>query len=158
MAVKTAQQFVLNYLELILTGAGIAVIVAVPPLLLPLVGDLWCATALTAIAVGALHGCIFWVVRRRQRRVRAQAIVQVRAMLHDQIKNPLSVIALNAELSRAQAKHLSRIQTSVQEINGVLDHLSDDSLRHWQAHYGVADEVEPRRLAMGERVSGLAAD
>lgn len=52
-------------------------------------------TAVTALGISVLHGLIFWVVRRRQRRVRQEAIVEIREMLADVVKNQLAAIGMS---------------------------------------------------------------
>ena len=41
-----------------------------------------------------LHGGIFWAIRRRQRRIRQQAILEIREMLADVVKNQLAIIGM----------------------------------------------------------------
>lgn len=126
---------ILNNIELVLSGAGLMVIVLVPLLLQPATDDLWAVAAITAVVVGVLHGIIFWLIRRRQRQMRAAAIAEIRLMLEDVVKNQLAIISLNAQLSGAQARHQQRIETSIQQIEDALAHISEESLQRWQARY-----------------------
>ncbi len=127
----------LNNIELLLSGLGLVVILAVPAVLRPEPRDWWRVTAITAIAVGVLHGVLFWLIRRRQRQARAAVIAQIREMLGDVVKNQLAIISLNAQLSGAQSRHQQRIETSVKRIEEALTHISEESLTRWQAQYEV---------------------
>ncbi len=89
-----------NNLELIPTAAGLVVIFGAT-LLTPFTANPWAVAATTAIAVGILHGVVFWLVHRQQRTV-------------------------------------THIGNAVQEISGVLRHLSEESLRSWRGKYGRA--------------------
>lgn len=68
----------LNHIELWLSGLGLLVIVAVPYLAAPPAAT-WQTAALTAIAVGVIHGVLFWVVRRRGEALRTRARAQLEA-------------------------------------------------------------------------------
>jgi hypothetical protein len=85
-------KFILNNIELLLSGIGLLVIWLVPSLVVRGQYDIWKATAVTAIAVGLIHGFIFWLIRRRQRIVRQEAIREIRLMLSDMINNELTII------------------------------------------------------------------
>ena len=65
-------------IELYLSAAGLVVV--------------WAVAAVLGVSV--LHGAIFWVVRRRQRRIRAQSVHEIREMLTDQVKNQLAVMRM----------------------------------------------------------------
>ncbi len=127
---------VLNNIELALSGLGLIVIVVVPLVLQPGPDAVWQVAAVTAVVVGLLHGVIFWLIRRRQRQIRTQAIAQIREMVHDVVKNQLAIISLNAQLSGAQERHQQRIETSVKRIEEALTHISEESLSKWQTRYG----------------------
>lgn len=133
---QTILLHLLNNIELALSGLGLIVIVAVPLVLQPEPAAVWPVAAVTAVVVGVLHGLIFWVIRRRQRWIRAQAIAQIREMLHDIVKNQLAIISLNAQLSGSQERHQQRIEASVKRIEDALTHISEESLSSWQARYG----------------------
>ncbi len=124
----------LKHIEIWLSLVGVGLILAVPGLLIGGSGPFWEAMALTALAVGVVHGLIFWLVRRRQARVREQAISEIRSMLMDRVHNHLTVISaqtLDAE-SREQVEEL---QSSIDEISQLLWTLNEESLRSWQARY-----------------------
>lgn len=50
--------------------------------------NVWHLAALLALGVSVVHGGIFWLVRRRQRTVRLQAIAEIREMMADRVKEP----------------------------------------------------------------------
>jgi hypothetical protein len=126
---------VLNNIELILSAAGVLVVLVVPPLITGGVDDLWRVTAVVALVVGVLHGCIFWAIRRRQRYVRQQAFTEMRAMLQDVVRNHLAVIRLYSTMPDKGARATAKIDASVQEITHALDHLSEESLARWLCRY-----------------------
>lgn len=64
--------------------------------------DFWRPTAVVAAMVGVLHGLIFWLIRRRQRKVRKEAIKDIQLMLKDQINSLLTVITISAEQAKYQ--------------------------------------------------------
>jgi hypothetical protein len=91
------KSFLSNYLELIFTALGLVVILAVPAFfsqryhLHPLTEYPWRVAAITATAVGVIHGILFFIVRRRQREARARVIHDVR-QLSDVLCNQLQVV------------------------------------------------------------------
>jgi hypothetical protein len=133
---SVGRNFVDN-LEIYLTFAGLAVIFAMPALFGGL-GDYWQVLGVTAIAVGVVHGLLFWVVRRRQRQVRRELIVATREMLADRIRNQLQVLLVAATENRDETNR-ARVQAAMEashEIVRTLDQLSLDSLQRWEKHYG----------------------
>jgi membrane protein implicated in regulation of membrane protease activity len=129
----------LRYLELILTVVGLLVVFAITALIAPLGINQWQVAAITAMVVGVVHGLLFWVVRRRQRNVRVQAINEMQAMLKDVINNQLTVIQGMDYLRSAspdQTKRASeQIARSVTSISDALQHLSEESLKAWRNKY-----------------------
>lgn len=141
----------LNHIELWLSAAGVAVILLVGWLL----GgsrDHWEVTAYTAIAVGVLHGIIFWVVRRRQRRVREQTLQDAHAMLRDGIqKQVAALLMMDATASEEQRRRLDGVFDSLVLLDHLLDSLSSERLRAWTAsEEGRAELGKPAR-ATGQR-------
>jgi hypothetical protein len=127
----------LRYLELHLTGAGLIVIFAAAAVANRFNVDLWQVTGCTATAVGAIHGMIFWFVRRRQRQVRQVAIDDVRSMLKDVVKTQLAVLQLAHELNHLQPGRITpeAFDRSIARIASAVDSLSNESLKTWQQRY-----------------------
>ena len=129
----------LRYLELVFTVAGIAVIFLVTKLFTPDAASQWRVAAITATAVGIIHGLLFWFVRRRQRELRHAAIFEVQAMLQDIINNKLAVIQMMAELREARPAEAQRactyITQSVTAISVALKQIDDEQIRSWQVRY-----------------------
>lgn len=129
----------LRHLEIYLTLAGLIVTFAATAWIAPAGVTAWAVAAVTATAVGVLHGLIFWLVRRRQRQVRETALREVRSMLNDIINNQLTVIQTMNDLHREGAVETRRacdgVAQSIQTINHVVHSLSEESLRQWQARY-----------------------
>jgi uncharacterized membrane protein (Fun14 family) len=78
---RPAGRWFLNNIELILTAVGIGVILLSGFVASRSAFSLETATAVSATLVGVIHGILFWLLRRRQRQVRREAIGQIREML-----------------------------------------------------------------------------
>ena len=136
---------ILRHLELILTFAGLVVIFGATALVHPDGVSSWTVAAITATAVGIIHGILFWVVRRRQRQVRQAALADVEQMLRDVIANQLSVIRLSAHLNRDPASEktqiaIERLENAVANIHGAISNISEESLATWRTRYRSALE------------------
>lgn len=131
----------LRHLELVLTAAGLLVIFGVTALVHPSGTSPWAVAAVTAIAVGVVHGILFWVVRERQREVRRVALAETERMLRDVVGNQLAVIRLGAELQREPGvdvqKALGRLEEAVAGINATIGDISEESLSRWRNRYEV---------------------
>ncbi|HEY0929261.1 MAG TPA: hypothetical protein VGE27_05030 [Gemmatimonas sp.] len=124
-------------IELWLSGAGVAVILLIPRLGFASQDSYWTVMAVTALIVGVLHGGIFWLIRRRQRRVRATAIREIRHMLTDRVNNQLNVIIMHvsADETEESRETVQGVQAAVDDVADLLDTLSEESLKGWQEHY-----------------------
>lgn len=127
----------LRNMEIHLTIAGLVVIGLAGWISSALGGDIWMVTAITATGVGALHGVIFWLVRRRQRQVRQATIQSVQSMLKDVVKNQLAVLQLANELNHKTPGSIKpeTFDESIRVISAAVDTLSQESLQTWQARY-----------------------
>jgi len=133
---------ILRHLELVLSGVGIVVIFAVPMLFFHRTGfhgaDLrWQAAAVTAAAVGLIHGLIFYLVRRRQRLVRQETIREMQVVVDDIVRNQLTVIGLSAALSRESNRTDGRLEdwaersiNAAHEIGHRLKAIDSERLQH----------------------------
>lgn len=138
----------LKHIELWLSAAGVAVILVVPGLILRLAGvHYWQAMAYTALAVGVLHGCIFWGVRRRQRHVREQTLREAHAMLRDGIqKQVAALLTMDARATEDQRRRLDGVFDSLVLLDHLLDSLSSERLRAWSAsEEGRVEIAKPSR-------------
>lgn len=127
-------QIFIRHLELWLSAAGLAVIVLMPSIFVTELPDWWHVAGLTAIAVGLLHGVIFWIVRQRQRWVREQTLNEVRALLKHSINNPLTSIALQAGMfGDKNPAQVREILAAVDRISQALSTLSDERLTRWRS-------------------------
>jgi hypothetical protein len=108
-------------------------------LLQPVFCEPWQAALAAMIVIGALHGVVFWSVRRHQRAVRQQAIQEITRMLQDRINNDLAVILMNVSLfsrkPEADLRVLRSTQERVQRISQYVRTLSEESLDAWKARY-----------------------
>jgi divalent metal cation (Fe/Co/Zn/Cd) transporter len=135
--------FILRYLELIFTAAGLLVIFGVTAWFHPEGFDAPTVAAITATAVGVIHGVLFWAVRHRQRLVRRLALAEAQKMLRDVVMNQLAVIRLNVELQDVPGLHdstaaFARFEQAIDTIDRTLDELSEESVARWRSHYQLA--------------------
>lgn len=136
MAAPSPRRLLLDHMELVLTGIGVVIIVTVP--LLPFVPEGWMSIAVTAVGVGIVHGLLFWVVRRRQRRDRRETLKDVRTMLRERIGDQLHVLLRTAaqptrKLDPKERARLSEIVHAVREVETALEVLSEESLLGWKS-------------------------
>lgn len=128
----------IRQIELYLTGVGLLVILVVPQLFAE--SSRMLVMAITAIGVGVVHGVLFWLVRRRQRLLRAEVLADVQRMLKDRINNKLQIVLMHAvgddaELSGDDRAQLEEVTLAAKEVAQVLNHLSTESLTSWQSRY-----------------------
>jgi len=118
-------QRVLEYLELILTAAGILVVAAVFAVFRHV--SAWKAATIAALAVGVLHGTIFFAVRSVQRRVRRQEVQRIREMFNNLIRNKLQIVLFATEVPNGDWRPAA--QKAVEEIQESLNRIDEESLR-----------------------------
>jgi hypothetical protein len=140
-------KFILNYLEILFTIAGLIVIFLAVLVFAPSGASPWHVAAIVATLIGVIHGVLFWLIRRRQREIRRSVIADVQSMLKDIIDNQLAVIVAMSDLREAHAEETLRagdyITRSVAAISGALRHMSDESLHLWIARYRPTDSAAP---------------
>jgi len=118
-------QTVLRYLEVVLTVAGVAV-VAIVFLIFRDVAP-WKAAAICAVAVGVVHGLVFFLVRNSQRQARKVALDDIRQTLDDLIRNKLQVVLFASEIQHEDWRPAA--QQAVEEISTRLDLIQGEALR-----------------------------
>lgn len=133
-SLTTPMRIFLRHLELILTFLGLLLTFVISAGLIVPVKDHWLVAAVVASVVAFVHGLIFWLVRRRQRRIREQVIAEIQPMLQDVICNNLAIIRLQSDLGRTDPA-FNEIEHSIESISLALRELSDESLRRWQVRY-----------------------
>ena len=114
----------LRYLELILTAAGIIVVVLFFVAFRNLTP--WKAAALSATSVSVIHGVIFFAVRSAQRSARNRALQSIRRRLDDLVRNKLQVVLFATEIHDQDWRPAA--QRAVQEIQNSLQHIEAESL------------------------------
>lgn len=127
----------LDHIELWLSFAGLIVAIALPQVFGAEGMSFWRATAAVAIAVGLIHGFIFWTVRYRQRQARRDSICEIREMLADVVKNQLTAIDmyLPTEEQTIVRQELDGIRASIERIAEEVDTLSEESIHRWKRKY-----------------------
>jgi hypothetical protein len=116
--------FLLRYLELILTAVGVQIVVAIFSIFRH--SAPWKPAALCAIAVGVVHGIIFYAVRSAQRRARSRTVFSIRTMLDDMVQNRLGVV-LYPEQEGDDWR--MRAQRAVWEIQARLNFIEAEGLK-----------------------------
>jgi uncharacterized membrane protein (Fun14 family) len=140
---RPAGRWFLNNIELILTAVGIGVILLSGFVASRSAFSLETATAVSATLVGVVHGILFWLLRRRQRQVRREAIGQIREMLEDLGKNRLQTIKMSLymvqihqpEQEERTRKSFDRVYQILAEMSTLIDHISEESLAGWRHRY-----------------------
>lgn len=147
----------LRNIELWLSTAGLLVVWAGATLLSD-PDSMGHVASLLALAMNVVHGVIFWLVRRRQRTVRNEAIHEIREMVADRVKNQLAVMQMylpasseNDELALA----IGGVREGVAEITAAIDTLSNESLTSWKARYATA--IANGTLALTDEAVGAPA-
>lgn len=115
---------VLEYLELILTAAGILVVVAAFAIFRNVAP--WKAAAISALAVGVLHGIIFFIVRSAQRKARRAAVSVIRHTFDDLVRNKLQVVLFATEIQGEDWRPAA--QRAVHEIQHSLNRIEAESI------------------------------
>jgi hypothetical protein len=111
--------FLLANIEIILSIVGLLVILAVPSIANSQPDKFWEVTGITAVLVGLLHGIIFWLIRRRQRVIRAQVFDEVRTALTDVINNEVVELKLNARKLSGTSDHFAAIEAHLEAVNQI---------------------------------------
>lgn len=140
---RPAGRWFLNNIELILTAVGIGVILLSGFVASRSAFSLETATAVSATLVGVVHGILFWLLRRRQRQVRREAIGQIREMIEDLGKNRLQTIKMSLYMVQARQpeqeertrKSFDRVYQILAEMSTLIDHISEESLAGWRHRY-----------------------
>jgi hypothetical protein len=128
-------------LELYLMGLSVAIALAIP--LAIEVGTDEQELAITALAACVLQGVVFWLLRRRYRRVRGEIVAELRRMLQDRINNHLTIVLMSVTQrweepgSHQERELLEAAIAATGSVSRVLQDLSMESLRTWKAHYGM---------------------
>lgn len=109
------KKYFIEHIELWLSAVGIGIIWVVPLVVPPggYVEEYWRVVAITAIAVGVVHGVIFWAVRRRQekRKAETRALLQAQkeALERRVAKQMEQVQALSSALTLAEQRERQAI-------------------------------------------------
>jgi MFS superfamily sulfate permease-like transporter len=116
----------LRYLELVLSAAGVVLVIVVYALARHM--DPWKAAALCAVVVGVLHGMIFFAVRSAQRSARNKEVFSIRGMLDDMVKNRLDVVLYPAKEGE-QEDWRAAAQRAVWEIQARLNFIEAEGMK-----------------------------
>jgi predicted membrane channel-forming protein YqfA (hemolysin III family) len=131
----------LRYLELILTVVGVLVVILVFAIFRNTAP--WKAAAICAIAVGVIHGIIFYTVRSKQRKARSQEVFSIRDMLDDMVANRLTTVLYP---SKEGDDWRIRAQRAVWEIQARLNFIEEEGLHRrpvGQPVSGAPNEIGP---------------
>ena len=139
---RTLEHHVGRNLELYLMGFSVGVALLIP--LAIEVGTDEQELAITALAACVFQGVVFWLLRRRYRRVRRDMIAELRAMLKDRINNHLTIVLMSVTqhrepTSRTERELLEAAIAATTAVSQVLEEMSMESLRTWKARYRLDD-------------------
>jgi len=115
----------LQYIELVLTAAGVVVVIAVFAVFRNLAP--WKAATICAVAVSVIHGGIFYAVRSMQRSSRKQAVFSIRSMLDDLVENKLDVVLFPPDDEPEDWRY--KAQRAVWEIQTRLNYIEAEKIR-----------------------------
>ncbi len=121
--------------EIMWTIIGFTICVIVPSVLAQYVTNIWILSASLTLSIAIFFVFIICLLRRHQHLVREETIHQTKQMLDDIVKNQLSIISVNVQLSRPEKQRLERINAAIEAICCTLDVMSDESLDCWQMKY-----------------------
>jgi peptidoglycan biosynthesis protein MviN/MurJ (putative lipid II flippase) len=139
--VRNLKYHIVQNIELYLVGLSVAVALALP--LAIEVGTNDQELAVTALAACVFQGVMLWVMRRRSRRLRAEMIAELRAMLKDRINNHLTIVLMSvtqrrdSRISPLEQEMLQAAIVATAAVSRTLDELSMESLRRWKAQYEI---------------------
>lgn len=89
---------------------------------------------------------IQWAIRERERRLRAQAVAEIREMLRDRVLNQLAVVRIRTagdpQCTDLQEDALDDVDHALGHIKRMVDELSESQLDTWRMTYvNVADDI-----------------
>ena len=158
------KKYFVEHIELWLSAVGIAIIWIVPLVLPPggYVEGYWKVVAITAIAVGIVHGVIFWVMRRRREKKKAETRAQLEAQkdrLEKRVAKQMGQVqALSSALTLAEQRERQAISYVLhddlqQQLYGIqmqAHFLLDDAKA--QGQEAVREQAGDIYTALGEAV------
>ena len=151
---RTLEHHVGRNLELYLMGFSVAMALVIP--LAIEVGTNEQELAITALAACVFQGVVFWLLRRRYRRVRGEMIAELRAMLKDRINNHLTIVLMSVtqhreSTSSTERELLEAAIAATAAVSRVLEDMSMESLRSWKAKYRLDDpSITAARFSRGQ--------
>ena len=151
---RTLEHHVGRNLELYLMGFSVGMALVIP--LAIEVGTNEQELAITALAACVFQGVVFWLLRRRYRRVRGEMIAELRAMLKDRINNHLTIVLMSVThhrepTSRTERELLEAAIAATAAVSRVLEDMSMESLRSWKAKYRLDDpSITAARFSRGQ--------
>jgi predicted MFS family arabinose efflux permease len=151
---RTLEHHVGRNLELYLMGFSVGMALVIP--LAIEVGTNEQELAITALAACVFQGVVFWLLRRRYRRVRGEMIAELRAMLKDRINNHLTIVLMSVTqhretISSTERELLDAAIAATAAVSRVLEDMSMESLRSWKAKYRLDDpSITAARFSRGQ--------
>jgi len=154
---RTLLNHVGRNLELYLMALSVAIALVIP--LAIEIGTNEQELAITALAGCVFQGVVFWLLRRRYRRVRGEMITELRAMLKDRINNHLTIVLMSVTqrgepTSSTERELLEAAIAATTAVSRVLEEMSMESLRRWKAKYRLDDPgITAAKLLRGRATS-----
>jgi hypothetical protein len=124
----------LKYLELILSVVSVLILSTVSWIFFHAHSARWEAAGVITAAAALIHGSIFYLIRRRQNRLRQITIRQMQVVADDIVRNQMTVVSLSAGLppdappSVQQREWAQRSIEAAHEIARRLNDIDSDRL------------------------------
>lgn len=155
---RTLEHHVGRNLELYLMAFSVAIALVIP--LAIEIGTNEQELAITALAACVFQGVVFWLLRRRYRRVRGEMITELRAMLKDRINNHLTIVLMSVSqrgepTSSTERELLEAAIAATTAVSRVLEEMSMESLRSWKAKYRLDDPSITAAKLLRDRARSL---
>jgi hypothetical protein len=113
-------QGIIANLELVFGLSGLLLVALVPTGLDYKGTEFWIATAATALLVTGFYGTVLWIVRRRQRLLRRELLLEAMNKLATIRDQKLSEIMIRCEMiepvTPASRAHLARIRLQAEQL------------------------------------------
>ena len=142
-ASRTIRSILANHFELLLTAVGVLVAITLT----------WSELGRRQLGLAVLfliwlQGVLVWAVHRHNRLQRRSLLRRLRLMLQDRVNTQLTVLVGAAELGESEKRpsergeegpferDMERAMAAARAVALELEHLSLESLRRWERHYG----------------------
>jgi len=128
-----------RHIELVASGTSLLLVWLAAVHLTAPGGGRWRATAIVALACGALSALAVWLVRRQRGEARQAALLRAQGILHDIVSQQRRISAVLPRLPTPERLEIEgacvEIARAVTRASDTLQQISDDAARDWRARY-----------------------